>query len=299
MDSFQLANILWGEGGESDDHIVPYPAVSEDVRNKKEFNQEAATTKLPELKRLEAKTDFHERKLGSHPDLDNSVELPASGYETHAWPDLSLSSSTKIDQGSPGTKVSKNSRELDKFSSSRDEESIQHEKDAEIFQNTQEGKEQGDFVDYGWANIGSFDDLDRIFSNDDPIFGHVSLDNSNELWSSEDVSNNNLAPLPLDTPNSSGALRNGTDPLEIKEKYVQCNDKSLDLSFEKIGDLASQVIQSSCTGTASRGNDRVRSKHTGKEQQKYGNNGSLGQFMKEIEAGLSLLGHLSRKRILY
>ena len=25
MDCFQLANIVWGEAGESDDHIVPYP----------------------------------------------------------------------------------------------------------------------------------------------------------------------------------------------------------------------------------------------------------------------------------
>jgi len=35
--------------------------------------------------------------------------------------------------------------------------------DTEIFQNPHEGKEQGDFVDYGWASIGSFDNLDRIF----------------------------------------------------------------------------------------------------------------------------------------
>jgi ABC-type uncharacterized transport system YnjBCD substrate-binding protein len=43
------------------------------------------------------------------------------------------------------------------------EETTQHEKDAQFFQNAAEGKEQGDFVDYDWANIGSFDDLDRIF----------------------------------------------------------------------------------------------------------------------------------------
>lgn len=42
-------------------------------------------------------------------------------------------------------------------------ETDQLEKDAEIFENTDEGKEQGNLVDYGWANIGSFDDLDRIF----------------------------------------------------------------------------------------------------------------------------------------
>ncbi|XP_028191486.1 protein LNK2-like isoform X2 [Glycine soja] len=261
----ELANIIWGEGGESDDHIVPYPEVNEDVSNIKEWNQEAAATKLTKLKRPEAKTDFHERKLGSSSNLDNSGELLTSGYGTNAWPDLSLSTSANIDQGSLGTEVSKNLSELSKFSSSR-EETTQHEKDDEIFQTAHEGKEQGDFVDYGWVNIGSFDDLDQIFSNDDPIFGHASLDNSNELWSSKDVSKN-VAPLPLDTPSSSGALRNRTEPLEIKEEYAQCSDESLDLNNEKIGGPASQVIENACTITAKVGNDGVRSKPPGKEQQ--------------------------------
>ncbi|KAH1225568.1 Protein LNK2 [Glycine max] len=243
----ELANIIWGEGGESVDHIVPYPEVNEDVSNIKEWNQEAAATKLTKLKRPEAKTDFHERKLGSSSNLDNSGELLTSGYGTNAWPDLSLSTSANIDQGSL-------------------EETTQHEKDAEIFQTAHEGKEQGDFVDYGWVNIGSFDDLDQIFSNDDPIFGHASLDNSNELWSSKDVSKN-AAPLPLDTPSSSGALRNRTEPLEIKEEYAQCSDESLDLNNEKIGGPASQVIENACTITAKVGNDGVRSKPPGKEQQ--------------------------------
>ncbi|KAJ1414951.1 protein LNK2-like isoform X2 [Sesbania bispinosa] len=260
-----LANIIWGEGGESDDHIVPFPEASEDISNKIELNQEAAVTKLAELKRPEAKTDFHDRKLGSSSNLDNSGGLPASGYGTNSWPDLSLSSAAKIDQDSLGTEVSKSLGEHSKFSSSR-EETIKHEKDAEILQNAHEGKEQGDFVDYGWANIGSFDDLDRIFSNDDPIFGHVCLDNSDELWSSKDVSNN-PAPLSLDTSSQAGSLRDRSEPLEIKEEYVRCNDQSFSLSYEKIGDPASQVIQNSHTITANVGCAGVRSKPTGKEHQ--------------------------------
>lgn len=39
----------------------------------------------------------------------------------------------------------------------------QLDKDDEIYKNSHEVKEQGDSVDYGWANIGSFDDFDRIF----------------------------------------------------------------------------------------------------------------------------------------
>lgn len=42
-------------------------------------------------------------------------------------------------------------------------ETTQLDKDTEIFRNPQDDNEQGDFVHYGWANIGSFDDLDRIF----------------------------------------------------------------------------------------------------------------------------------------
>lgn len=36
-------------------------------------------------------------------------------------------------------------------------------KGSDIFHSSDESKEQGDFDDYSWANIGSFDDLDRMF----------------------------------------------------------------------------------------------------------------------------------------
>ncbi|XP_061352881.1 protein LNK2-like isoform X2 [Gastrolobium bilobum] len=258
----ELANIIWGEEGDNDDHIVPYLKASEDLSNKKEWNQEAATTKLNELKRSEAKTDFDERKLGSSSNLNNSGRLSAIGYGTNSWPDLSLSSAAKIDHGSRGTEESKFFSELSKFSSSRGGkiETTQLEKESH------EGKEQGDFDDYEWANIGSFDDLDQIFSNNDPIFGHVSLDNSDELWSSKDVSNN-PEPVHLNSPSLEGALR--TEPLEIKEEYVQCNDQSYALSHEKIGGPASLVIQNSHATTADEGSVGVRSKPTGKEQQAF------------------------------
>lgn len=118
LQNFQLANIIWDEGGESDDHIVPFPEASEDVRNKKEVNQESAVCKLSKLKQPEAKTDFHE-KLGSSSNLDNSGGLPDSGYGETSWHDLSLSSATKIEQGSLGTELSTHRGELSKLSTSR------------------------------------------------------------------------------------------------------------------------------------------------------------------------------------
>ncbi|XP_028785928.1 protein LNK2-like isoform X2 [Neltuma alba] len=237
----ELANIIWGEAGASDDHIVPYPEVTADLGNKKEWNQEASSNKLSEHKRPEVKIDVQRRKLGSTSKLHNSGGLPASGYDTNSWADLSLSSAAKTDQGSLGTEVSKTFSEIRQLNSSR-EETAQLGKDVGVFQIANEGKEQGDFGDYGWGNIGSFDDLERIFSNDDSIFGNVSLDNTGELWSSKDVSNS-TAPISLDTPGTAGALRNRSEPLEIKADYVQCNDKLFALSYDKIGGSACHDTQ--------------------------------------------------------
>ncbi|CAI8596009.1 unnamed protein product [Vicia faba] len=263
----ELANIIWDEGGESEDHIVPFPERSEDLRNKKEVNQEPALCKLTKRKQPETKTDFH-GKPGSSSNLDNSGRLLATGYGASSWSDLSLSSATKIDQGSLGNDLSKNQGELNKLSTSRDEETTHHENDAELFQNADEGKEQGDFVDYDWANIGSFDDLDRIFSNDDPIFGHASLDNSDELWSAKDVSNDQ-APASLDVPNHTDTLRNRSGHFEIKEEHIHSSDQSFSLSYEKVSGPAYQSIQNSHTTTDNVGSAGDRSKLTGKEQQSF------------------------------
>ena len=119
MDYFQLANIIWGDAGETDDHIVPYPDASEDLRNKKEWNQEAAAVKLTDQKRPEDKIDIHGRKLESSSNLENDRGLSASGFCTNSWPELSLSNAVEADQGSLGTEVSKNLTEISKHFSSR------------------------------------------------------------------------------------------------------------------------------------------------------------------------------------
>ncbi|XVF82022.1 hypothetical protein PTKIN_Ptkin16aG0009400 [Pterospermum kingtungense] len=109
-------------------------------------------------------------------------------------------------------------------------------KDPENFQNPNEGKEQGVFVDYSWANIGSFDDLDRIFSNDDQIFGNVSLGSADELWSSSKDVTNSLGksfPTIVDSP-AVGALRSISDHLEVKRKYEQQEKQSFTLSYRKL-----------------------------------------------------------------
>ncbi|KAI4323523.1 hypothetical protein L6164_023120 [Bauhinia variegata] len=260
----ELANIIWGEAGDSDDHIVPCPEASEDLKNKKEWNQEAAGNKLTEHKKQEAKTDFHGRKTESSSNLNNSGGISASGFGANSWTDLSLSNAVKTDQGSLGKEVTKNLYEICEYSSPRNEVTGQLEKDAQIFQNADEGKEQGDFVDYGWANIGSFDDLDRIFSNDDPIFGNP--DNADELWSSSKNASNSSVPLSLDGQSAAGVLKNRSEPGEIKAEYVRRGDPSFSPGYVKITGPASHDILNAHAITTDFGYTGVRNKPTMEQQ---------------------------------
>ncbi|KAI9116623.1 hypothetical protein K1719_012281 [Acacia pycnantha] len=257
----ELVNIIWGDATESDDHIVPFPEASGDLCNRKEWNQEAAGVTLAEQKKPEAKIDFQGKKIGSSSNIDNRDDLSPSGYGKSSWPDLSLYIPAKTDQGALGTEVSKSLIEISKNSASK-EEAAQPDKDVEFFQNEHQGKEQGDLIDYGWANIGSFDDIDRIFSNDDPIFSHVSIDNGVKLWSSKDESNN-PAPISLGTKPASG-LRNRFEPSEIKSESVQCDgDQSY---YDKIVGPVSQDTQNAPEIAVDVGYVGTRSKLTVKEQ---------------------------------
>ncbi|KAF5469817.1 hypothetical protein F2P56_010376 [Juglans regia] len=220
--------IIWGEGGESGDHIVPYPEASQDFRDKKDCNQRAAEIKPTEQRTAGATIDLHGRKLESGSDLDTNANNAA-----------------KTDQDSMGTEVSNGLTDISKYKSSRD--STRLDNDAETFQNTHEDREQGDFVDYEWADIGSFDDFDRIFSNDDPIFGHSSIGNADARWSSsKDVANSPVETFPISVDSTSlesGELRNSSEQLEIKSKYLIHDDRSLPFGRVKFEDAALHDMQ--------------------------------------------------------
>ncbi|XP_050385217.1 protein LNK2 [Argentina anserina] len=209
----ELANIIWGEACESDDHIVPYPEATDEYLDKKVNNQESDTIKSTEHKALGSKVDLHGTELETSSNFKTSEGISTSGFGTDSWPDLSLSSLDKSEQHCMA-------------------EANQLDKGAELFQNTDEAKEQ--FVDYGWANIGSFDDLDQIFSNDG--FSQGSLGNVDELWSSRDATNSPIKAFPVtsDSPSSgSGALRNVSERSEIKIEYVQQEEQAVSTGYGK------------------------------------------------------------------
>ncbi|KDO41930.1 hypothetical protein CISIN_1g0050322mg [Citrus sinensis] len=78
-------------------------------------------------------------------------------------------------------------------------------------------------------------------SNDDPIFGNVSLGTA-ELWSSSnDVTNSPIKSFPLseDHPNLElGALNNTSEHVVVKSEFEQQGNKSLTLSNGKLNDPA-------------------------------------------------------------
>ncbi|KAF9686396.1 hypothetical protein SADUNF_Sadunf03G0154200 [Salix dunnii] len=222
----ELTNIIWGEAGDSDDHIVPYPEAGEDYCKKKESREEAGTIKSGEQKATGAKVDIDGKKLESISNVDTIEGTSSLGLEMDRWPNLSSSDAAKTEQDSLATSISNNLTDITELDSSADH----LDKDTEIFQNPHECKAQGDFVDYGWASIGSFDDLDRIFSNDDPIFGNVNLGNADELWSSsKDITNSPVKPIPLSVAS--------------REEYAQEEDQLFTLGYEKMNDPASHGLQ--------------------------------------------------------
>lgn len=190
-----MTNIIWGEAGESDDHIVPYPDQIEEKPpvlfghpTKKETNQQTSTISTSEEKNPTIKAEL-EVKLDGNSKYGTSE--PANCLDSWSdGPDPSSSNVSKVGQNSMCTNASKNViKSSENGSSTGDsafisltiflllmhacwililinfliEETAQFDKDSEIFENPPEDGEQGDFNDYGWANIGSFDDLDRIF----------------------------------------------------------------------------------------------------------------------------------------
>ncbi|KAK6163045.1 hypothetical protein DH2020_002886 [Rehmannia glutinosa] len=238
----QLTNIIWDEAGESDDHIVPYPDQIEEKPPvlfgdpaKKETNQQISNITPVEQMKHTVKSE-HGVELDSS--CKHDIGESATGFGLDSWPDgpdPSSSNAAKSDQDSIGAATSNNVTKSLKSGSLRGE-ATQFDKDSDIFENPQEDGEQGDFVDYGWANIGSFDDLDRIFSNSDPIFGDISAGNADELWpSSKDVGSTPLSGDSSDLP--IGAQRTSIDRsmLDPNQSFIS--------GYEKLNEITSHASQ--------------------------------------------------------
>lgn len=83
-------------------------------------------------------------------------------------------------------------------------------------------------------------------SNDDPIFGHVSLDSADELWSSSKVGSGpvKLFPLSVDSPSLGlGLSNNASEDIEIKTEHDQHEDQPFTPGCSKWSDSTSPNLQ--------------------------------------------------------
>lgn len=246
----ELTDIIWGETGESDDHIVPHPdggegkapAYGDNI--KKKWVVEASNIKPTDQKKPTTKTDLSNIKIDGHSKHDTGGATITAGCKMELGADLSLTNATKSNQDSLGAEASNNLTEVPKHECLTDERN-QLDDDSRVFHHQNEELEQGDFIDYGWANIGSFDDLDKIFRNNDPLFGDTSLPNTLDLWSScKDVTSSpdKSVPLSIDSPSLAlGSLRSPSKRLNVKAEYRLDQEKSSTGDEENVNDITSNV----------------------------------------------------------
>ncbi|KAI4302495.1 hypothetical protein MLD38_038231 [Melastoma candidum] len=248
-----IANIIWGEAGDSGDHIVPYPDKGEQDGHKKFQNQEPMDNKPTEHNLSGAKLDFQgirpERSAASKTNGQSSASVMAS------WPNVATSEVAETGLSSLNDEMFSDSVLNGKYFADEIREHIRRNsaRHSEWFVDSEqldwldgesepyvnlEGQELSDFGKYGWENIDSFDDIDRMFSNADPIFPSIALGNPDEIWSS---SNNKKRGLRESFGSSTGALET-SEVTRVKSKYGR-SGQSVDLSFESMYDSVSHTFQ--------------------------------------------------------
>ncbi|KAM0948791.1 putative LNK family protein [Dioscorea sansibarensis] len=185
----RVGDTIWGEFSETEDHIVPYPKEGEedtllicDDFSKKQKNEESTTDKEFSAPRLD---------LDSWPDLPSISAALSKGYNDE-------NNESSLQAGLMDFPEASNLNSV----------RVQLEGNHELFNNEHDDREDDSFLDCDWANIGDFDDLDKIFRSNDSIFGRDIGSNADEfLSSSADVISGTAQSIPMpDIPMSRDQL---------------------------------------------------------------------------------------------
>ncbi|CAM8878836.1 unnamed protein product [Rhodiola kirilowii] len=150
-------------------------------RRIKELNEELSSHKL-EIKRAQTRLV---PVSGTMTLIQSSTPVQRKVYSrssTEPWNNPIISTADKKDHESSVSNLAGSAGTTQNLLSSGDG-AAQSVKNSETFQSQFEEQENSDFVDYSWTDIGSFDVLDKLFSNDDPIFCNAGLGSVDELWS--------------------------------------------------------------------------------------------------------------------
>ncbi|PWA43930.1 hypothetical protein CTI12_AA530350 [Artemisia annua] len=199
-DDQELANIIWGEEGKSEDHIVPYSNEAYD-KSRGPCGEDA---------KVSDKEDANVKLTNKTFSITESQE----GSSTH-------SERLAADRFCTPTNLSGSNLDLQHI-----DEKGQEDNGSQFFDAQAEDREESNFVDYGWANVGSFDDLDKILCNRDLT-----------LWSStkDDVTG---------CPEKSELLSTDSPVLRLGELKSDCQHDETKHSLMKEEKLKQKFSQS-------------------------------------------------------
>lgn len=110
--------MIWGDDGETGDHIVPFKVRSEQL-NSKERSEESKTVKQADQKIVGSEIGLHDSKLGSSSGHNVDEGIPQPDFCMSSWPDLSLSNAREADPVLSATELSKCLAEPARYNSTR------------------------------------------------------------------------------------------------------------------------------------------------------------------------------------
>lgn len=210
--SYELENNVWDEFGGCDDHLVPHSdngcwnqcTVQSDSRKKLRHDVTGVGSNYGDVTKYGV---FGEEERGLETLKDRMLEKNSLSHTTNgAFPsgngdqcreniacDPSPMSSCGLQNGhidSIGTEFCAGDAGLVDKRVGEDNNvycyplnNISQNDDDLSFLNDERGdKESSDLLYYGWADIGNFEDVDRMFRSCDSTFGLGSLNNEDDLW---------------------------------------------------------------------------------------------------------------------
>ncbi|KAL5992385.1 hypothetical protein ACLOJK_013302 [Asimina triloba] len=221
---FSLEGIVWDELGRSDDHIVPHPGVepANESITQVEFQAKRSCGSASVIGSTDNKSSVVETVVQGnrsgiiHPTIGNGkAPMLDKGLWSHRHDDVFPASSDDAYVTSEDAKASNNcfnsgneesvgngfctDDSLLENGADRVESNLCHfplddmspdDDGFKFFGNESDHKETNDLMDYGWPDIGNFEDVDRMFRNSDSTFGQGSACNAiNEMswFSASDV----------------------------------------------------------------------------------------------------------------
>lgn len=243
-DRDQVGDTLWGEHKELEDHIVPQPKDCDGNNfsklercSKKQRNEEDCNAISSTMETCTTENNFLVYNVKNSSSSDTIQELNDASIDMDTWPDLpnlSMAFGGDFNDGivrdsvvtglvsdlietsdlksvgafmegynnSSGLLHGKDSTSCSKTSILLSSNEVQLGGEPDLFE--QDDKENDKFMDYDWANIEDFGDLDKMFRNNDSIFGNEIENTDTFLTASAELISCTSQSIPVpDIPMSS------------------------------------------------------------------------------------------------